>query len=102
MGCRRLSKTVKGAGSVAEGLRWLRKLYRIVVDPRRCPVATKEFTQYEYERTGRGELTDRYPDRDNHTIDAVRYALETDILYGGAAAFVSPPRLTHPLVAWRH
>lgn len=90
MGCRRLTKTVKGAGSVAEGLRWLRKLYRIVIDPRRCPVAAREFTRYEYERTGRGELTDRYPDRDNHTIDAVRYALEADILYGAAAALVSP------------
>lgn len=84
MGCRRMAKTIKGRGSVADGLRWLRKLYGIVIDPRRCPVATREFTSYEYERTGRGELTDRYPDRDNHTIDAVRYALENDILYGDA------------------
>ena len=36
------------------------------------------------ERTGRGDLTDRYPDRNNHTIDATRYALENDILYGDA------------------
>lgn len=84
MGCRRMTKTIKGRGSVAEGLRWLRKRHRIVIDPRRCPVATKEFTEYEYERTGRGDLTDRYPDRNNHAIDAVRYALENDILYGEA------------------
>lgn len=84
MGCRRMAKTIKGRGSVADGLRWLRKLYNIVIDPRRCPTAMREFTEYEYERTGRGELTDRYPDRDNHTIDATRYALENDILYGDA------------------
>lgn len=81
-GCQRMAKTMKGKGSVAQGLRWLRKQYRIIIDPRFCPVAMREFTNYEYERTGRGELTDRYPDRDNHTIDAVRYALENDILYG--------------------
>lgn len=84
MGCRRMAKTIKGKGSVIEGLRWLRRLYRIIIDPRRCPNAMREFTMYEYERTGRGELTDRYPDKDNHSIDAVRYALENDIRYGDA------------------
>ena len=31
---------------------------------------------YEYETTEAGEVVSGYPDRDNHSIDAVRYALE--------------------------
>ena len=30
---------------------------------------------YEYERTKDDELTGQYPDKDNHSIDSVRYAL---------------------------
>ena len=33
-------------------------------------------TQGEYELTKDGEPTSVYPDKDNHSIDAVRYGLE--------------------------
>ena len=46
------------------------------VDPARCPDTYEEFTEYEYERTRDGEIISGYPDRDNHHIDAVRYATE--------------------------
>ncbi len=59
----------KGAGSVRDGLRYLQELSEIVIDPERTPYAAREFSGYEYERDG-------CPDRDNHTIDAVRYAAE--------------------------
>ena len=36
-------------------------------------------SQYEYDRFKDGTCRSDYPDRDNHTIDAVRYALESDI-----------------------
>ena len=66
----------KGPGSVAHGIRWLQDLCRIVIDPARCPGAAREFSAYACRPDGRGGYLAEYPDRDNHTIDAVRYALE--------------------------
>jgi phage terminase, large subunit, PBSX family len=44
----------------------------------RCPETAAEFTGYEYLRDARtGEVTNAWPDADNHHIDAVRYALES-------------------------
>ncbi|MDO4548850.1 MAG: phage terminase large subunit [Clostridia bacterium] len=65
----------KGPGSVDTGIRWLQGLRRITIDPRRCPHAAKEFLEYEYERDRLGVVVASYPDKDNHAIDAVRYAL---------------------------
>ena len=65
----------KGPGSVEYSMKWLQGK-KIVIDPKRCPEATKEFSNYEYDRDKDGEVISGYPDRDNHTIDAVRYALE--------------------------
>lgn len=67
---------IKGPDSVRYGMKWLQSLKRIVIDPVRCPETEKEFKNYEYERTKDDELTGRYPDANNHSIDAVRYALE--------------------------
>lgn len=66
---------MKGPGTVRMSTRWLQARARIVIDDKRCPVTAKEFVSYEYERTRDGQLIDGYPDRDNHAIDAVRYAL---------------------------
>ncbi len=67
---------LKGPGSVERSMIWLQSLNEIVIDPRRCPETKKEFISYEYERTKDGEIMSGYPDRDNHHIDAVRYATE--------------------------
>lgn len=67
---------VKGPGSVERSMQWLQGLNEIVIDPRRCPETKREFIGYEYERTKTGEIMSGYPDRDNHHIDAVRYATE--------------------------
>ena len=56
-------------------MKWLQSLKRIVIDPVRCPHAAREFRTYEYERTPDGEVISGYPDKDNHSIDAVRYAM---------------------------
>lgn len=66
----------KGPGSVERSMVWLQSLNEIVIDPRRCPETKREFISYEYERTKDGEIMSGYPDRDNHHIDAVRYATE--------------------------
>ena len=53
-------------------------LNAIIIDPVRCPETAAEFTGYEYLRDARtGEVTNAWPDADNHHIDAVRYALES-------------------------
>jgi len=67
---------LKGPGSVDYSMKWLQSLVKIVIDPSRCPDTYEEFTEYEYERTRDGEIISGYPDRDNHHIDAVRYATE--------------------------
>ena len=65
----------KGSGSIDYSIKWLQSLVDIVIDPQRCPNTAEEFLNYEYERTKDGEIISGYPDRDNHFIDAVRYAL---------------------------
>ena len=67
---------IKGAGSVDYGMKWLQKR-KIVIDRERTPNVAREFTQYEYERNRDGEIISGYPDHNNHTIDATRYALES-------------------------
>lgn len=66
----------KGPGSVDYSMKWLQSLRAIVIDPVRCPNALKEFTNYEYEKDKEGNVISGYPDRDNHFIDSVRYAME--------------------------
>lgn len=65
----------KGPGSVEYSMKWLQRR-KIVIDPKRTPRAAEEFAQYEYEKNKNGEIISGYPDRDNHCIDAVRYATE--------------------------
>lgn len=73
----RMREAQKGPGSVAYGVKWLQSLKAIVIDPKRCPETAKEFSEYEYERDPKtGEVLEGYPDAANHSIDAVRYALE--------------------------
>lgn len=67
---------IKGPDSVRYGIKWLQSLRKIVIDPVTCPNTAKEFTNYEYDRTADGEIISGYPDANNHSIDAVRYAME--------------------------
>ncbi len=67
---------VKGPGSVEYGMKWLQNK-KIVIDMERTPNAGKELKEYEYERDKEGNVISGYPDKNNHTIDALRYAFET-------------------------
>ena len=73
----------KYPGSVLYGIKWLQNR-RIVIDPARTPNAHREFINYEYMTTKDGEFLADVPDKDNHTIDAVRYALDMLINVGGS------------------
>lgn len=76
---------VKGPGSVEYGMKYLQG-YTHVIDPVRTPVTYKEYTEYEYERDKEGNVISGYPDKDNHTIDADRYALESHYNKRGTSA----------------
>ncbi len=70
----------KYPGSVIYGVKWLQNRH-IIIDPARTPNAHREFIGYEYMTTKDGEFLADVPDKDNHTIDAVRYALDRLINY---------------------
>ena len=40
------------------------------------PKTYQELINYEYEKDKNGDVISGYPDKDNHAIDAMRYALE--------------------------
>lgn len=79
----RCTAAVKGPGSVAAGVKWLQGLREIVIDPVQCPAAAREFAEYEYERGADGRVVQSFPDRENHAIDAVRYAMNRVWRRGG-------------------
>lgn len=66
----------KGPDSIEYGIKFLQKLEFIKIDPGRCPNAAKEFKMYEYEKDKLGNFKSKYPDSNNHSIDAARYAIE--------------------------
>ena len=59
---------------------WLAGLREIVIDADRCPLTFTEFTLKEFERDKEGNWIDDIPDGNDHSIDAVRYAMLDDIL----------------------
>lgn len=67
---------IKGPGSVEYSMKWLASLTKIVIDNSRCPNSAQEFLDYEYDRDKEGNVISGYPDKENHHIDACRYALE--------------------------
>lgn len=75
----KIKGAVKGKDSIRYGIKWLQKLAAIYIDKERCPKTYEEFTLYELEKDKNGEFKDKYPDKNNHHIDTVRYALEDDM-----------------------
>ena len=76
LGLTRVKGAKKGPDSIEYGIKFLQKLNKIVIDPKRAPNVAREFTGYAYDMDKNGNFISRYPDRDNHSIDAVRYAIE--------------------------
>lgn len=74
-GYQRIQPAIKGAGSVEEGIEFL-KSYDIVVHPD-CLHSIDELSHYSFkidEKTG--EVLPILEDKKNHVIDAIRYAIE--------------------------
>ncbi len=78
-------EAIKGPGSVEYSMKWLQRR-KLVIDKRRTPNVYKEFIGYEFQRDKDGNFISGYPDKNNHTIDATRYALERVWRRMGAAA----------------
>ncbi len=71
----RIVPSVKGARSVEEGVEFLQN-YDIVIHPK-CKHLIHEFSNYAYEVDDRtGLVIPKLMDKDNHGIDAARYATE--------------------------
>lgn len=71
----KITSAIKGARSVEEGVEFL-KSFDIVVHPR-CKHLIDELTLYSFETDKlTSEVLPKLADKDNHVIDALRYALE--------------------------
>jgi phage terminase large subunit len=70
----------KGPDSVDYGIKFLQDLEEIIIDDKRCPETAREFLNYELEKDANGNFKSGYPDKNNHSIDRVRYALSYEIL----------------------
>ena len=75
----------KFPGCVMYRIKWLQNR-RIVIDPKRTPNAWREFSQYEYMQSKDGEFLADVPDKENHCIDSVSYALDRVIYRRGVSA----------------
>jgi phage terminase large subunit len=67
---------LKGPDSIRFGIQFLQQL-RIVID-KKCTNAKREFQSYHWKTDRSGHVVKVPVDRDNHLIDAARYALESD------------------------
>lgn len=81
----------KGPGSVEFGIKFLQDLEAIIIDPERCPLAAREFINYSLETDRNGIVKSQFPDKDNHSCDCVRYALEDDMVQRRKGPTDKPP-----------
>ena len=94
---------IKGAGSVEEGVEFL-KSYDITVHPD-CKHTIQELTYYSYKVDKKTEeVLPVLADRDNNVIDSIRYAVEGErieqVAQGPESAFVYAPSPDIPPREW--
>jgi phage terminase large subunit len=70
----------KGPDSIEYGIKFLQDLEAIIIDDRRCPETAREFLNYELEKDANGNFKAGYPDKNNHAIDGVRYAMNDECM----------------------
>jgi phage terminase large subunit len=75
-----VSKVKKGPDSIEYGIKFLQDLEAIIIDDIRCPETAREFCNYELEKDANGNFKAGYPDKNNHSIDAVRYAMNYECM----------------------
>lgn len=73
-GVRRLHRSVKGAGSIRQGILFLQG-FKIYIHPS-CEHTIEEFNTYTFTKDKEGKWTNVPIDDNNHIIDALRYSME--------------------------
>lgn len=76
----RVAGVKKGPDSVEYGIKFLQSLEAIIIDDIRCPNTAREFMNYELEKDANGNFKAKFPDKNNHSIDSVRYGLNYECL----------------------
>ena len=71
----------KGAGSIEHGVKWLQG-HKIIVDES-CTETIKELATYKWKEDKDGNVIAKPVDKDNHLLDALRYALESEMVFTG-------------------
>lgn len=74
----------KGAGSVVSGIKWLNG-YKIVIDIR-CQEFINEIQQYHWREDKEGNVLEEPVKKNDHLMDALRYAVESLMLQATAQA----------------
>lgn len=75
----------KGPGSIEYGIKFLQGL-EIIIHPR-CKNFKAEISKYKYKEDKNGNVLPIPVDKDNHLIDALRYAMEDDMKQPGMKIF---------------
>jgi phage terminase large subunit len=71
-----IKSSIKGKGSVEDGIAFMRSFDKIIIHPR-CKHTIDEFRLYSYvvdQKTG--QISNKLEDKHNHHVDNLRYALE--------------------------
>ena len=68
----------KGPGSVEHGIKWLQG-HEIIVDPS-CVETINELSSYKWKEDKDGNVIAKPVDNNNHVLDALRYALESEMV----------------------
>lgn len=76
----RITGVKKGPDSIEYGVKFLQSLEAIIIDDTRCPETAREFLTYELEKDSNGNYKSGYPDKNNHSIDSVRYAMHDEAI----------------------
>lgn len=79
---------VKGKGSIESGIKFLQSFEHIYIHPS-CTNVYDEFCNYQWRLDKNGEALPEPVDAFNHAIDAIRYALESDMAHNRATAITS-------------
>jgi PBSX family phage terminase large subunit len=70
----------KGPDSINYGIKFLQSLEAIIIDDLRCPDTAREFLTYELDKDVNGNFKAAFPDKNNHSIDSIRYGLNDEIM----------------------
>lgn len=76
----RVAGVKKFKDSIDYGIKFLQDLEEIIIDDKRCPETAREFLNYELEKDANDNFKADYPDKNNHSIDAVRYAMNYECM----------------------